>query len=51
MTFTWRKVKNKFVINKNGVYLALTSDDIKKLEATLLDIKSGEKKHYQEDNR
>ena len=49
---TWRRVKGKYVICKNGVYLSLKNDnEINELRLVLDDIQSGDRKLYLEDFR
>jgi hypothetical protein len=47
----YRKVGDKWIINRNGTYLALTDEELNQLEELISDIKSGEKKFYVEDSR
>jgi len=51
VSISWRTSKGKVVINKGGVYLSLTMDEIGQLELVLEDIKTDERKFYEEDNR
>lgn len=47
----YRKVGDKYVINKNGVYFTLTEEELRKLKELIADIESGEGKFYAEDAR
>jgi len=48
---TWRISKDKFVICKEGVYMALTVRQIAILQLVLSQILEGDKTNYQEDSR
>ncbi len=47
----YRKVKDKWVINKNGVYVSLTDAELDELQLIIDDIKSGKNEFYLEDAR
>lgn len=47
----YRNVKGKWVINKNGVYIACDDNELNQLQEIIDDIKSGENKFYVEDAR
>jgi len=51
MPITWREVNEKYVICKDGVFIALKKEQIPQLKAVLLDIESGTRDLYQEDAR
>lgn len=48
---TYREVKGKYVLHKNGVYIALTKEQISELKLVIEDIESGEMKLHRKDNR
>ena len=47
----YRKIKDKWVINKNGVYISLTKEELEQLKSIIMDIESGENKLYVDDAR
>ena len=47
----YRKSKGKIILNKDGVYMAFTDDEIGELQEIISDIQSGENKFYVEDAR
>ena len=47
----YRKVNDKYVINKNGVYITLTEAELQEMKAIIADIESGEGKLLVEDAR
>lgn len=51
VTINWRKMPNKYVINKRGTYLSLSDSDIQELKLIIEDIESDKKSYYKEDAR
>ncbi len=51
MAITYREVKGKTVICKDGVYMAFTKEQLKEMVEVLADIEAGTKKFYKEDAR
>lgn len=47
----WKKSKGKIVISSNGVNKAFTPDELLLLEEIIQDIKTDNRRHYQNDNR
>ena len=51
MTATWREVKDKYVIESNGVYKAFTKKELVDLKKVIADIESGNVEFKKYDNR
>ncbi len=45
---TYKKVKGKYVICKDGVYFALTKKQLSELKRVINDIETGKKEYYRE---
>lgn len=47
----YRKVNDKYIVNKNGVYITLTESEVQEMKAIIADIESGDGKLIVEDAR
>ena len=46
MSISYRESKGKYVICKDGVYLALTKKQLQELKRVINDIETGKKEYY-----
>lgn len=51
MKMSWRKIKDKFVIESNGVYKSFTDKELDDLKLIIEDIENGDNRYNKEDNR
>ena len=51
MSITYREKNDKYILCKDGVYFALTPEQVIELKAVVQDIIDGTRKFYKEDAR